>query len=67
VKVYDGVETGRPPNGTQAHDLSRELKFDSPAQVGATPFGDRPVSTPRAWGHSIRAPFGGQLRDEQND
>ena len=31
----------RPPNGTQAHDLSRELEFGRPAQVGATPFWDR--------------------------
>jgi hypothetical protein len=33
-------QTRPPPNGTQAHDLSRELRFESPAQVGATPFGD---------------------------
>jgi len=39
----------RPQNGTQAHDLSRELEFVRPAQVGATPFWDR-----------RRAPFGGQ-------
>ena len=31
----------RPQNGTQAHDLSRELEFGRPAQVGATPFWDR--------------------------
>jgi len=31
----------RPQNGTQAHDLSRELEFVRPAQVGATPFWDR--------------------------
>lgn len=59
MRAYDGLEAGRPPNGTQAHDLSRELEFDSPAQVGATPFGDRPASKPRAWRYSIRAPFGG--------
>ena len=28
----------RPQNGTQAHDLSCELEFNRPAQVGATPF-----------------------------
>ena len=38
-----------PQNGAQAHDLNRELKFVSPAQVGATPFWDR-----------RSAPFGGQ-------
>ena len=31
----------RPQNGTQAHDLSRELEFVRPVQVGATPFWDR--------------------------
>lgn len=31
----------RPQNGTQAHDLSRQLEFGRPAQVGATPFWDR--------------------------
>ena len=41
----------RPQNGSQAHDLSRELAFGRPAQVGATPFWDR-----------RRAPFGGQKR-----
>lgn len=39
----------RPQNGTQAHDLSRELEFDRPSQVGATPFWDR-----------RSAPFGGR-------
>ena len=33
-------QTRPPPNGTQAHDLSRELWFGRPAPVGATPFGD---------------------------
>jgi hypothetical protein len=32
--------TRPPPNGTQAHDMSRELRFERPAHVGATPFGD---------------------------
>jgi hypothetical protein len=32
--------TAAPQNGTQAHDLSRELEFGRPAQVGATPFWD---------------------------
>jgi hypothetical protein len=31
---------GLPPNGVQARDLSRELRVDRPAQVGATPLGD---------------------------
>jgi hypothetical protein len=31
----------RPKTGPQAHDLSRELEFVRPAQVGATPFWDR--------------------------
>jgi len=39
----------RPQNGTQAHDLSRELGSGRPAQVGATPFWDRRP-----------APFGGR-------
>jgi len=29
-----------PQNGTQAHDLNRQLEFGRPAQVGATPFWD---------------------------
>jgi len=29
--------------GAQAHDRSRELEFDSPASVGATPLADHPV------------------------
>ena len=32
--------TAAPQNGTQAHDLSRELGFGRSAQVGATPFWD---------------------------
>ena len=32
---------GVSPNGPQAHDLGRELEFERPAQVGATPFGNR--------------------------
>ena len=43
----------RPQNGAQAHELSRELQFDRPAQLGATPFWDR-----------RRAPFGGQKENE---
>jgi putative transposase len=39
----------RPQTGTQAHDLSPELKLGRSAQVGATPLWDR-----------RRAPFGGQ-------
>jgi hypothetical protein len=35
--------TAAPQNGTQAHDLSRELGFGRPAQVGATPFWDAAV------------------------
>jgi hypothetical protein len=31
----------RSQNGAQAHDLSRQLSFGRPAQVGATPFWDR--------------------------
>ena len=34
----------RPQNGSQAHDLSRELAFGRPAQVGATPFLGPPSS-----------------------
>jgi len=45
----------RPQNGAQAHDLSRELEFVRPAQVGATPFWDR-----------RRAPFGGQETREKS-
>jgi len=37
----------RPQNGTQAHDLSRELMFVRPAQVGATRFGT--AVQPTAW------------------
>jgi hypothetical protein len=33
-------QTRPPPNGTQAHDMSRELWFNRLAHVGATPFGD---------------------------
>jgi len=44
-KGVDVNRSPRPPcgpqNGTQAHDLSRELEFVRPAQVGATPFWDR--------------------------
>ena len=36
--TFGGLESGGPPNGTQAHDLSREPEFGRPAQVGATPF-----------------------------
>ena len=32
---------GAPKMGPRAHNLSRELEFDRPAQVGATPFWDR--------------------------
>jgi hypothetical protein len=39
----------RPQNGPQAHELSRQLQFDRPAQLGAIPFRDRRP-----------APFGGQ-------
>ena len=60
MKRFDGWETGRPPNGTPAHDLSRQLELGRPAQVGATPFGDRPVSKPRAGQNGIPAPCGGQ-------
>ena len=35
------IAARRPQNGAQAHDLSRELEFGRPAQVGATPFRDR--------------------------
>jgi hypothetical protein len=49
---FGGFEAGRPPNGAQAHDLSRELEFVSPAQVGATPFGDRAASKPYTQKHS---------------
>lgn len=35
-----GPQTRPPPNGTQAHDMSRELWFGRPAHVGATPLGD---------------------------
>ena len=34
---------GRPATGTQAHDLSGELRLGRPVQVGATPVADRPV------------------------
>ena len=34
---------GYPRMGPRRYDLSRELKFDRPAQVGATPFGDGPT------------------------
>ena len=34
---------GPPPNGTQAHEQSRERWFGRPAQLGATPFGDSPA------------------------
>ena len=44
----------RPQNGSQAHDLSRELAFGRPAQVGATPFWDR-----------RRAPFGGAEKKDK--
>ena len=54
-----GFDDGRPPNGSQAHDLSRELEFDSPAQVGATPFGDRPSSKPCTQKQTIGLSFGG--------
>jgi hypothetical protein len=60
VKTFDGLATGRPPNGTQAHDLSREQQFGRPAQVGATPFGDRPASKPCAGQNGIPASFGAQ-------
>ena len=47
--TFGGLESGGPPNGTQAHDLSRELRFGRPAQVGATPFGEPPLSKPLPW------------------
>lgn len=34
---------GCPATGTQAHDLSGELRFVRPAQIGATPVADQPV------------------------
>jgi len=60
VKQCDGSEIGRPQNGTQAHDTSRELGLGRPARVGATPFWDRPTSEPAS--QSARengSPFGG--------
>lgn len=60
MKQFGGFDAGRPPNGSQAHDMSRELEFDRPAHVGATPFGDRPASKPRTRENSIPAPFGGK-------
>jgi hypothetical protein len=33
--------SGAPKTGPSAHDLSRELEFVRPAQVGAIPFWDR--------------------------
>jgi len=60
VKQFGGSDAGRPQNGTQAHDLSRELEFVRPAQVGATLFWDRPTSEPHVGESSMRAPFGGQ-------
>jgi hypothetical protein len=64
VKSFGGLAAGRPQNGTQAHDLSRELEFVRPAQVGATPFWDRPAAKPCAPENSIRAPFGGQKQQQ---
>lgn len=49
MKPLAGFDEGRPPNGPQAHDSSRELELSSPARVGATPFGDRPSSKPHVW------------------
>jgi len=54
----DGLGGGRPPNGTQAHDLSRELEFGRPAQVGATPLGDRPPPKPAPGQIRFPAPSG---------
>ena len=45
---FGGFEAGRPPNGIQAHDLSRELEFVRPAQVGATPFWECPAWEPES-------------------
>ncbi len=60
MKTFDGLAAGRPPNGTQAHDRSRQLAFGRPAPVGATPCGDRPVAKPHAGQNGIPAPVGGQ-------
>ena len=52
MKQCDGSEVGRPQNGTQAHDTSRELGLGRPVRVGATPFWDRPAFEPAS--HSVR-------------
>ena len=58
----------RPQNGSQAHDLSRELAFGRPAQVGATPFWDRPASEPQSTKHSnIGFPLRGNEKQKQQN
>jgi putative transposase len=54
LKPCDGSQVGRPQNGTQAHDTSRELELDRPARVGATPFWDRPTCEPAFGEYSQR-------------
>jgi len=63
--TFGGLESGGPPNGTQAHDLSRELRFGRPAQVGATPFGEPPLSKPCLRKHLNRPPFRGDRKKKQ--
>ena len=54
----------RPQNGTQAHDMSRELKFVRPAHIGATPFWDR-RSAPSATAN--RAPSGTEKKKDWSE
>ncbi len=67
MKSFAGCQLGGPQNGTQAHDLSRELEFDRPAQVGATPFWEPPAWQPTAHKRTkIRPPLqGGEMEEEQ--
>jgi hypothetical protein len=60
-----GPQTRPPPNGTQAHDLSRDLEFGRPAQVGATPLGDGQVCSTWAQGGARDLPGDTSRRSEK--
>ncbi len=59
--------TSAPQNGTQAHDLSRELGFGSPAQVGATPFWDAAIRGLALLGPSLHSPQDNGITNNKNE
>jgi hypothetical protein len=58
---------GAPKTGPRRYDTSRELAFDRPARVGATPFWDRPTPGPQSSNiRRLDSPFGG-MRNKNNN